>query len=179
MSVILQSSGGGQITLQEPTTASNFTQTLPAASGEVMVSGNQPAFSAYTTASQNIASATFTKAALTLEYFDTNNNFDSTTNYRFTPTIAGYYQINASSTFTTALGINGSSIYKNGGAYAGNVGVSSSAGYTASVSALIYMNGSTDYLELYVYQSSGSTAPTYVAASQFAPQMSGVLVRAS
>jgi hypothetical protein len=37
MSVILQSSGGGQITIQEPTTASNFTQTLPAASGEVVL----------------------------------------------------------------------------------------------------------------------------------------------
>jgi hypothetical protein len=35
MSVILQSSGGGQITIQEPTTASNFTQTLPASNGTI------------------------------------------------------------------------------------------------------------------------------------------------
>jgi hypothetical protein len=35
MSLVLQSSGGGQITIQEPTTASNFTQTLPAATGTV------------------------------------------------------------------------------------------------------------------------------------------------
>jgi len=35
MSLILQSSGGGQITIQEPATASNFTQTLPAATGTV------------------------------------------------------------------------------------------------------------------------------------------------
>ena len=35
MSLVLQSSGGGQITIQEPTTASNFTQTLPAATGDV------------------------------------------------------------------------------------------------------------------------------------------------
>jgi hypothetical protein len=33
MSLVLQSSGGGQITIAEPTTASNFTQTLPAADG--------------------------------------------------------------------------------------------------------------------------------------------------
>jgi hypothetical protein len=39
MSLVLQSSGGGQITIQEPATASNFTQTLPAASGEVVVTG--------------------------------------------------------------------------------------------------------------------------------------------
>jgi len=39
MSLVLQSSGGGQITIQEPATASNFTQTLPAATGEVVVTG--------------------------------------------------------------------------------------------------------------------------------------------
>ena len=47
MSIVLQSSGGGSVTIQEPATASNFTATLPAATGDVMVSGNMPAFSAY------------------------------------------------------------------------------------------------------------------------------------
>jgi hypothetical protein len=37
MSIVLQSSGGGQITINEPATASNFTQTLPAADGTVAV----------------------------------------------------------------------------------------------------------------------------------------------
>jgi len=37
MSLVLQSSGGGQITIQEPATASNFTQTLPAATGTVVI----------------------------------------------------------------------------------------------------------------------------------------------
>jgi len=35
MSLVLQSSGGGSVTINEPTTASNFTQTLPAATGDV------------------------------------------------------------------------------------------------------------------------------------------------
>jgi hypothetical protein len=35
MSLVLQSSGGGSVTVQEPTTASNFTATLPAATGDV------------------------------------------------------------------------------------------------------------------------------------------------
>lgn len=39
MSIILQSSGGGSVTLSEPSTASNFTQTLPAGTGTVVVSG--------------------------------------------------------------------------------------------------------------------------------------------
>jgi hypothetical protein len=43
MSLVLQSSGGGQITIQEPATASNFTQTLPAVNGTVITTGNIPA----------------------------------------------------------------------------------------------------------------------------------------
>lgn len=39
MSLVLQSSGGGSITVQEPSTASNFTQTLPAGDGVVAVQG--------------------------------------------------------------------------------------------------------------------------------------------
>ena len=40
MSLILQSSSGGQITIQEPATASNFTQTLPASDGTVITTGS-------------------------------------------------------------------------------------------------------------------------------------------
>jgi len=48
MSLVLQSSGGGQVTLQEPATASNFTLSLPAATGTVLttasnISGTQGA----------------------------------------------------------------------------------------------------------------------------------------
>ena len=43
MSIILQSSGGGSVTVQEPTTASNFTQTLPAATGTVALTSGLPA----------------------------------------------------------------------------------------------------------------------------------------
>jgi len=39
MSVKLNSSGGGSVTLQEPSTASNVTLTLPATTGTVQVSG--------------------------------------------------------------------------------------------------------------------------------------------
>jgi hypothetical protein len=38
MSIVLQSTGGGSVTINEPTTASNFTQTLPAVTGNALVS---------------------------------------------------------------------------------------------------------------------------------------------
>jgi hypothetical protein len=40
MSIVLQSSGGGQVTIQEPATASNFTQTLPASTGTILTTGS-------------------------------------------------------------------------------------------------------------------------------------------
>jgi len=40
MSLVLQSSGGGQITIQEPATASNFTQNLTAVNGNIVTTGD-------------------------------------------------------------------------------------------------------------------------------------------
>jgi hypothetical protein len=178
MSIILQSSGGGSITIAEPTTASNFTQTLPSASGTVMVSGNMPAFRAYSNAAQSISATTFTKVTFQVEDFDTNNNFDSS---RFTPTVAGYYQISA----TVRIGGLASgnllyvSIYKNGSANTEIFNTNQGAAGDASGggSALFYMNGSTDYLEIYVYQSNASSKNT-VAGSQFV-WFTGAMVRAA
>ncbi len=147
MSLVLQSSGGGQITIQEPATASNFTQTLPAATGEVMVSGNQPAFSATMSANQTVTTSTYTKVVFNTEEFDTNNNYDSTTNYRFTPTVAGYYQVIACIYPATAVTAINCAIYKNGN----NFKVFGGTTVSSSVSSLIYFNGSTDYIECYAF----------------------------
>jgi hypothetical protein len=156
MSIVLQSTGGGSVSIVEPTTASNFTQTLPASTGTVMVSGNMPAFSAYLSANQNISNFVSTKIALNTEIFDTANAFDSTTNYRFTPQVAGYYQVNLST------GIGGTSvvrafcsIYKNGSEYCRGTDINSLL-YGVVVSSLIYLNGSTDYIEFYGFISAAS-----------------------
>lgn len=152
MSIVLNSSGGGSITLNEPATASNFTQTLPAATGDVMVSGNMPAFSAYATTTQTITVATYTKVNFDTEEYDTNSNFASS---RFTPTVAGYYQLNAavleygSGVPTRASCV----IYKNGSAYKlGQDFQIGTTGYISSttVNSLGYANGTTDYFEIYV-----------------------------
>jgi hypothetical protein len=153
MSIVLQSTGGGSVTINEPTTASNFTQTLPAATGDVMVSGNMPAFSVYRSSNQSISNSTYTKVQFNTEEFDTASAFDSTTNYRFTPQVAGYYQLNAlinaggSSPVSTASAI---AIYKNGSVYKYGV-YTQATGSNVSISVLMYLNGSTDYVEVYGY----------------------------
>jgi len=175
MSLVLQSTGGGSVTINEPTTASNFTVTLPAAAGEVMVSGNQPAFSAYAAGTTSLSNTTWTKITLGTEEFDTNNNFASN---RFTPTVAGYYQISAQVQMGLATHPVGVDIYKNGGATGYVLGGFQSGALNANtgISKLLYLNGSTDYVEVYAYQASGSTQTT-VAGN--VTQMSGCLVRAA
>jgi hypothetical protein len=57
MSLVLQSSGGGSVTIAEPTTASNFTQTLPAADGTVVVTGTTPTLNGITFPATQVPSA--------------------------------------------------------------------------------------------------------------------------
>ena len=121
--------------------------------GATQIVGAGPAFSAYASASQTVTSATLTKVAIDTEHFDTNSNFDTST-YRFTPTVAGYYQVNgnlraqATTNITTVIVV----IYKNGSSYKRSqiIGtLTANSGQELTVSDVIYMNGSTDYIELY------------------------------
>lgn len=122
--------------------------------GEVMVSGNMPAFSAYTTSSQVLGAGSTTKILFPLELFDTNNNFASS---RFTPTVAGYYQLNVN------VGISGGassqqlvSIYKNGAVHK-HLQDANASTYGLIGSALVNANGTTDYFEIFVYTTTGFT----------------------
>ena len=180
MSLVLQSSGGGQITIQEPATASNFTQTLPAADGITMVSGNMPAFRATKSSNQTISNNTTTKVTFDTETFDTNNNFASST---FTPTVAGYYQVNfsysaASLTAGRVYAFLGW-IYKNGSAYTSfEQNITSAADqWGGTYTALVYCNGSTDNIEAYFYQNNGSAGTVNLQGSSSTTQFSAVLVR--
>jgi hypothetical protein len=173
MSIVLQSSGGGQITIQEPATASNFTQTLPAATGDVMVSGNMPAFSAYKSSSQTLSAATTTKITLQTEEFDTANCFDNSTNFRFTPTVAGYYQVSANFAINTVASNLQAFIFKNGSQF--KVSTNPSTGGACGLSALVFLNGSTDYIEFYAFSTAGNGVSTGADQTYF----QAALVRAA
>jgi hypothetical protein len=154
---------------------------FPSATGTVMVSGNMPAFSAYLSADTAITNATGTKIPANTEEFDTNGYYDNTTNYRFTPLVAGYYQVSGQTLIgAPSTGVCIVQIYKNGSvAKTGTqIPFSATANYIAStVSALIYFNGSTDYVELYAYQSSGTTQTMFGAS--YTNYFQAVMVRAA
>jgi len=116
-----------------------------------------PCFSAYNNATQSISNNTLTKISFQVENFDTNGNFDSTTNYRFTPTVAGYYQINAGLNMATGSGIASVAIYKNGNEWQSGSQMPLNGSYSVRpvISTVIYFNGSTDYVEIYGLQISG------------------------
>ena len=184
-SIVMSGSTSGTVTIIPTATAGSNTATLPAATGTMMVSGNMPAFSAYLGANQNISNNTLTKIQINTEEFDTNNYFDNSTNYRFTPLIAGYYLIegkleNSASTSPTRAFVT---IYKNGSEYKRGVDilVPTTTGVQAvNISALVYLNGSTDYIELYGYISANTPVISGASAGGqgvFSTYFQGILIR--
>jgi len=175
-------SGTGSMTLAGPSTNSNQTVTIPDVTGTMMVSGNMPAFSAYAQGNQSVSNNTWTKVTLAYEEFDTANCFDSTTNYRFTPNVAGYYQINGM-IGGNATGTNPTmvmaAIYKNGAVYKRYTTTGNPIDYqSGTISSIVYFNGSTDYVELYGYLRS-ATAVISGESSYVITWMNGCLIRAA
>ena len=147
----------GQVLTADSTAATGLKWATPASS-------SGPAFGAYLASNQTVTAATFTKIQINTEEFDTDNCYDPTTNFRFTPNKAGKYQVSLS---MIATGVdNYSVIYKNGASF--KITGWATSGSTANGTALIDMNGTTDYLEFYAYIASGTTissGQTYTYAS--------------
>lgn len=146
------------------------------------VAGTGPAFRAVrTTSNQVIATATATKVQFNSETFDTNGNFDSTTNYRFTPTVAGYYQLQAC--LQTDSFVSGGIeiyIYKNGAAISfSNTSPVTPANPSVSISDILSANGSTDYFEIYISQNSGTNKNIYAGSAPAYCWFSGALIRSA
>jgi hypothetical protein len=149
------------------TTGTTRTITVPDASGTMALQG--PAFRAYATGVTSVTSS-YVKIALAGEDFDTDGAFDSATNSRFQPAVAGYYQLSGKIQYGSNSYSVRASIYKNGAVAAHGQFVTT---YDSSVNTLLYLNGSTDYVELYGYSSTTQNSDTGTALTYF----SGVLVR--
>jgi hypothetical protein len=157
-SLVLNGSTSGSITISSPAVSGVNVLSLPANTGTVITTGSTfagtgPAFSAYQSASNQTYSATTdTKIVFDIEEFDTNSNFASN---RFTPTVAGYYQVNAAVSVNSVSGNCYIAIYKNGSPYKRTFQQSQAVSFLAT--ALVYCNGSTDYIEAYFTNGTGSS----------------------
>jgi hypothetical protein len=118
--------------------------------------GTYPAFSAKPNANLALTVGAFTKILFQTEDFDTNNNFASS---RFTPTVAGYYLINVAVASTGNTGITELYLGKNGVQDFVTLALTQTSSILTSAngSCLVQMNGTTDYLEVYMYANSAYT----------------------
>jgi hypothetical protein len=158
----------GSVVLQAPAVSGSTTLTLPTQTGTLGLQG--PAFLAYRSgADVSIPTGVSTKVTYNTETFDTNSCYDSTTNYRFTPTVAGYYVFTASLGWNT-IGAGNLDMYiaKNGSIDVPDIryGNYTSTPVIMQGTYMWYMNGSTDYVEIYAYQGSGSTQALIASANR-------------
>lgn len=116
-----------------------------------------PAFRARKSTDQSITTATVTKMTFDTEDFDLTSDFADS---KFTPSVEGYYQVNV------VLRAEGSSqtqqilwLYKNGVGYSLLAFDREANTIHLAGSDLIYLNGTTDYIE--VYARVDATAPAF------------------
>jgi hypothetical protein len=128
--------------------------------GDIVGAGGnmKPAFFAFKNTNQSIGNDTDTLVSFQTEVLDTDNCFDNSSTYRFTPNVAGKYFIYSTLSFSgsgandvrdVALRFN-----KNGTLLNYNNGYDNYSSYSARVitvthTTVVDMNGSSDYISVY------------------------------
>ena len=167
-------SGGNKVTLSAPASnpSSDINFKLPQSAGSagqvLMTDGNgnlswvsqptnTPAFSVYRNGTQSIAHNTYTKVQYNTENFDTDNTFDNSTNYRFTPAFSGKSYLVASIRLYGTDDFNNYilEIHKNGTAVLRQQ--NSHWHYESAQVSGIVTHDTDDYFEVFVMQQSGSS----------------------
>jgi hypothetical protein len=138
------------------------------------VTGTGPAFSVYMGSSQSLSAAIYTTLQLNTKEYDTASCYNTST-YRFTPNVAGYYLLVGSIWFTSAV-VPLCQIYKNGAAHKNGLyffGITGGV-FSTSISAIVYLNGTTDYVS-FIGRTEGNSTVTNNEGTYF----QGSLVRAA
>ena len=186
---IVSSNGSGTFTSNLPSNVSSATGTLPIANGGTGATtlaaaglANTPAFEAWSNADQAVNDNTTTKVQCKAEVYDTAGAYDNSSTYRFTPQTAGKYfcygQVFFESSSFAASKINQATayIYKNGavvGASQNNFKNNPIQQFNSTVSTVIDMNGSSDYIELYGYFDGDSINGVLVGQTTYRRTMFG------
>jgi hypothetical protein len=119
--------------------------------GTTIITSSQPSFSARISSTQSVSANTFTKMACATEDWDTDSKYDATTNYRFTPTVAGYYHFDIGMRGSSST-INIIALYKNGSIWKRKI----VEGHKYAQLSIIAVSNTTDYFEAYGYTSGTS-----------------------
>lgn len=130
-----------------------------------LLSHNYPAFlSNGVSSTQTLSDGATTKVAMANEVFDTDNCYDTST-YRFTPNVAGKYFCHGFLRFgrtnSNATGGAQIMIYKNG-VNSAQIELYANGTFNlmgSHISTIFEMNGTTDYLELFIFVDVSSGNP--------------------
>ena len=173
------STGSGSIVLATSPTITGLTFTSASTAA--------PAFSAYpATVTTSLPNATYTAPiGFDTEFFDTASCFNATNAtvggipaYAFKPTTAGYYQIDGCVSWGAGGGAaNYLGINKNGTEFVDSPYFYTGGTTAASISVLLYLNGTTDYIQFGAYQNAGSTKTTQTG--QYQMYFQGFLARSA
>jgi hypothetical protein len=135
---------------------------------------NTPAFEAEFGSTQSISNGTDTKANFNTEILDTASCYDPTTNYRFTPNVSGKYFIYAQLAIfgggNTTLQYAYTKIFKNGSSVSSahfDLRANEQAFSTPHTTAIVTLNGSTDYVECYALAGSTGSPTLYTTHAKF------------
>jgi hypothetical protein len=154
---ITTSSGSGTITLgQSGETISIPSGVTFSATAGTMSGQNYPGFHAFLSSGQTLSDGTETKLQINSEVYDSDSDYDNSTNYRFTPSIAGKYMVYGAAILSSGASANNleSELYiKKNGSTVGKSSDNFNSNYanvnTQTLQIVIDMNGSSDYVELY------------------------------
>ena len=133
-------------------TGTNTAMTI--SSGGAITLPNQPTFSVIKNANQTITANQYGKCTWNVKSWDVGDGFDLA-NSKYQPSVSGYYsttvnlRYDGSSNYTRGIMV----LYKNGSPYkrlSGHLG-SANQNYNMNGNCLVYLNGSSDYLEVWVY----------------------------
>lgn len=129
------------------------------------VAGNGPVVLVTQTSNQQtFTSSVLSKVICDTKAADTHNAYNTTTGV-FQPSVAGYYTITCR---VETANRGGSETYetlkKNGSEYARLVDITTTAWWGTPYTVLVYMNGTTDYVEHYMFHSTGSNKTTTLSA---------------
>tara|TARA_R100000426_G_C4755528_1_gene85057 strand:+ start:46 stop:555 length:510 start_codon:yes stop_codon:yes gene_type:complete len=134
---------------------------------------NAPAFEAKLSSNQSFSDNVSTKVTFDTEEFDVGDCYDHSTNYRFTPNVAGKYHVYLSMCVNSAgdaqLANAYAMIYRNGTKTKTshhNHASANDRASTVTIMSTLTFNGSSDYVEAYV-QAADSSGNAEVLSADF------------
>jgi hypothetical protein len=166
MNLAWVTSNTGNLPVKTTSTKLNFNPSTGALTATRGTSKTTLVLQVNLSANQTPAAGSFVKIQLNYKTADPNSWFDNVTNFRFQPNVAGVFSVTGSvNTAVGAASYGGIAIYKNGTEYNKYILPSTAAdAMQLTVPALVELNGSTDYIELFGFSSGGT--PLFTAGTQ-------------